>query len=100
MKKKLKYNQNELYCLKCHDQYPNPRYTDKKDQPFDEWIFLTIHKTKGAISNLESLETEMICPICKDHILIGKIDEIRKSFLEWQKDMHNGMEFEVLTQWC
>jgi hypothetical protein len=97
-KKKLKYNQNELYCLKCHDQYPNPRYVEKEDQDFDGWLFLEINKTKGAISNYANTETEMICPICKDHILIGEIDEIHNRFMDWQKDMKNGKEFEIQSQ--
>ncbi len=98
-KKKLKYNIYELYCLKCHDQYPNPRYSEKKDLDLDGWIFLEINKTRYSLSNYTNIETEMICPVCKNQIKIAKIDEMREKFLDWQKDMKNGMEFETQPEW-
>lgn len=91
------FDKLKLYCLKCHNEYPYPRYSNSdKMLELDGWVFLTINKTKYSISNLEREETEMICPLCKEKISLLEIALLRKNFIDWLFKMRDGEYFEKI----
>jgi hypothetical protein len=91
---KIKFDSNDLYCLICHDVYPNPLYAPNKELCFDNWIFVSIHKTRFAISNIETIQTPMICPDCIKKCKLDDLEFKIQQFSNWKNSMYNGKEFE------